>query len=51
MEPENQKDYRLPDYCLCCKAPLMGAATIHKPECPIQKLIEENFSVKADPEQ
>jgi DNA-directed RNA polymerase subunit N (RpoN/RPB10) len=39
MKPRS--DYRLPENCYCCGAVLAGSWTKHKPDCEIQKLIEE----------
>lgn len=34
---------RMPSHCLFCGAFLMGGATVHLPNCEIQKLIDEMF--------
>ena len=34
--------FTLPTYCGCCGAYLMGGATVHKPHCEFQKLIEDS---------
>ena len=36
-------ELKLPRNCVCCDALLMGAATVHKPGCEIQKIIDEKF--------
>lgn len=43
MTEENQLPYELPTHCVCCGALLMGGDTVHKPECPIRRLIEDSF--------
>jgi len=43
-------EIELPTHCAGCGAYLMGGATEHTPECPIRKLIEEQFPGLKPPE-
>lgn len=44
-----KRTLRLPDYCGCCGAYLMGGATVHKPDCEFRKLIEKHFPARVEP--
>lgn len=42
--------FKLPNFCFACAAPLAGSLTRHAANCPIRKLIAEQFPGYPQPE-